>query len=197
MPRSKEAFEEMRITTQQKIKTATLSLIARKGMSVTIEEIAKSAGLSKGLLYNHYPSKESLIAGLAQEVAMVSREKINQISTSDLPANEKIKLITTQMCEMLVSKENIGADYFMFMAQVGMSGFFQKLDLIPLPHSTEILAQIIATGQSEGTVVEGDPLQLALTFWSTIQGLGCHLVMGFPLKLEAEMLLRILLKNSA
>ena len=198
MPRTKEAFEEMRLATRQKVKMATLSLVARKGISVTIEEIAKSAGLSKGLLYNHYPSKEALIAELAQEAAMASRQNLNEIAQSDKVASEKIKRITTLMCDMLSSKENRGADYFMFMAQVGLSGFLtQKRDALTLPHSTEILAKIIAAGQAEGSIVEGDSLQLAITYWATIQGLGQQMVMaGSGLQVEAKMLLRILLKNS-
>ncbi|MDR2597220.1 MAG: TetR family transcriptional regulator, partial [Treponema sp.] len=35
----------MRETTRQKIEEAALSLFARKGLSVTIDEIAKRAGL--------------------------------------------------------------------------------------------------------------------------------------------------------
>jgi AcrR family transcriptional regulator len=53
MPRTKEAFEAMRETTKGKIEASALSLFARKGLSVTIDEIAKTAGLSKGLIYNH------------------------------------------------------------------------------------------------------------------------------------------------
>jgi len=196
MPRTKEAFEEMRATTRQKIKEATLSLVARKGVSIKIEEIAISAGVSKGLLYNHYTSKEVLITELAQEVAMSSRKNINQILTSDTFASEKIKRITNLVYDMLLSKDNNGANYFMFMTQVGMSGFsMEKLNSLSLPHSIEIIAQIVEVGQSEGSVVEGDPLQLAITYWSAIQGLGCHMVMGIPLKIEPGMLLRILLKN--
>jgi len=198
MPRSKEAFEAMRDATRQKIETATLSLVARKGISVTIEEIAKYAGVSKGLLYNHYSSKEALLAELAQQASMKLRQSMSEISEHPTPAIEKIKQVTTKMCDMLSSSDNRGADYFMFMAQVGMSGFpVQKLvyDTMTLPHSNEILAQMIATGQSEGSIVEGDPAQLAMTYWATIQGLCCHLVTGASLKVEPSMLLRILVKG--
>jgi AcrR family transcriptional regulator len=44
---TKEAFEAMRETTKGKIKATALSLFTRKGLSVPIDEIAKTAGLSK------------------------------------------------------------------------------------------------------------------------------------------------------
>jgi len=198
MPRTKEAFEAMRDATRQKIETATLSLVARKGISVTIEEIAKCAGVSKGLLYNHYSSKEALIAELARQASMKLRQSMSEISEHPTSAIEKIKQVTAKMCDMLSSSDNRGADYFMFMAQVGMSGFpVQKLayDTMTLPHSNEILAQMIAIGQSEGSIVEGDPDQLAMVYWATIQGLCCHMVTGAFLKIEPSMLLRILVKK--
>ncbi|MCL2746939.1 MAG: TetR/AcrR family transcriptional regulator, partial [Coriobacteriia bacterium] len=48
----------MRESTKQKIEAAALSLFARKGLSVKVSEIAEAAGVSQGLLYSHYPSKD-------------------------------------------------------------------------------------------------------------------------------------------
>jgi len=197
MPRTKEAFEAMRETTKGKIEAAALSLFVRKGLSVTIEEIAKTAALSKGLLYSHYPSKEALIAELVRQAAVISGTSIKEIADGDGSAAAKIKQITAMMCEML-SSSNIGIDYFMFMVQVGISDF--KIPdaswyTADVPNPIESLARIITEGQTEGSAVNGDPVQLATVFWAAIQGLCCYVITGIPVSPVPETLSRIILKD--
>jgi len=197
MPRTKEAFEVMRETTRQKIETAALSLFARKGLSVTIDEIAKTAGLSKGLLYSHYPSKEALITELLRQAAGISGTRIKEIVDRDRKAATKIKQISAMMCEML-SSSIMGIEYFMFTIQVGMSGF-QIPDTAwytaDMPNPLESLARIISKGQAEGSAVTGDPVQLATVYWAAIQGLCCYAITGITFSPIPEILSRIILKR--
>ena len=197
MPRTKEAFEAMRETTRKKIETAALSLFARKGISVTISEIAHAAGLSKGLLYSHYPSKDALIAELVRQATAASGKKMMSLSFSDSTAATKIKKITVMMCQMF-SDVPIGIDYFMFMIQVGMSGFqvpetAQYTGELPSP--VESLISIIVQGQSEGSVVNGDTLQLSTVYWAAFQGLCCYAIAGRRILPDPQVLNRILLKE--
>jgi AcrR family transcriptional regulator len=197
MPRTKEAFEAMRETTRGKIEAAALSLFARKGLSVTIDEIAKKAGLSKGLLYSHYPSKEALISELIKQAAFLSGSSMKEIADEDINAADKIRQITSMMCRML-SGSSMGIDYFMFTIQAGMSVFKipgTGLFSAEAPHPAESLAQIISEAQAEGSAVKGDPVQLAFVYWAAIQGLCCYVITGVSLPPIQETLLRILLKE--
>lgn len=197
MPRTKEAFEAMRETTRQKIEAVALSLFARKGISVTIGEIAQTAGLSKGLLYSHYPSKDALIAELMRRATVTSGQNIMSLSLSDSTAATKVKQITAMMCKMF-SEVPIGIEYFMFMIQVGMSGFQVPETAqysAELPNPVESLVSIIAQGQSEGSVVNGDTLQLSTVYWAAFQGLCCYAITGMPVSPSPQMLNRILLKE--
>jgi AcrR family transcriptional regulator len=197
MPRTKEAFEAMRETTRSKIEAAALSLFARRGLSITIDEIAKKAGLSKGLMYSHYPSKEALIAELLRQAAVISGTSIKEITDGDGSAAAKIRQITAMMCEML-SCNNKGIDYFIFVIQAGMSDF-QIVDVAQYfaeaPSPIESLARIISEGQTEGSAVSGDPVQLAIVYWAAIQGLCCYVITGVPFSPVPEALSRILLKE--
>lgn len=197
MPRTKEAFEAMRETTRQKIEAAALSLFARKGISVTIGEIAQAAGLSKGLLYSHYPSKDALIAELVRQATVASGKKMMSLSLSHSTADIKVKKITAMMCKML-SEAPKGIDYFMFMIQVGMSGF-QVPETAQysgeLPSPVESLVSIIAQGQSEGSVVNGDALQLSTVYWAAFQGLCCYAITGKSVLPNPQILNKILLKD--
>lgn len=198
MPRTREAFDAMREQTRLKIEAAALSLFARKGLSVKVGEIARAAGLSQGLLYSHYPSKDALIAELARQASEISGLTMRDIAGGEGAAAEKIRQTTSMMCEMLTSG-HMGIEYFMFMAQMGMSGF-QAPGTERAAHDArspvESLAAIITQGQAEGSVVAGDPVQLAIVYWAAVQGMCCYAVTGMPLWPEPGMLSRILLRES-
>jgi len=62
MPRTKKQFEEIRKSSRQKILDAALEVFAKEGYhSSTVSFIAKNAGISQGLLYNYFKSKEEVL----------------------------------------------------------------------------------------------------------------------------------------
>jgi len=61
MPRTKEQFNEIREKTKQLIIDAGLKIFAQRGYyGTSIADIAKEAGISKGLAYNYFKSKNNL-----------------------------------------------------------------------------------------------------------------------------------------
>ncbi len=61
-PRTEQQFEEIRENRKKKIMETALELFAAEGFDKTsISRIASKAGISKGLLYNYFDSKEDLI----------------------------------------------------------------------------------------------------------------------------------------
>ena len=67
-PRTKQQFEEIRITSREKILSVALELFAKKGYhAASISQIAKKAKISKGLMYNYFASKEKLLDEIIQE----------------------------------------------------------------------------------------------------------------------------------
>jgi len=198
MPRTKEAFDSMRQSTRSKIETAALALFARKGLSVKVGEIAEASGVSQGLMYSHYPSKDALIAELIKQAVTISSKEVLRCANSKESAAVKIKEITNMMCDML-TKAPVGIDYFMFMAQVGMNGSVMKEAAAyseDFPNPAQTLAEVIAQGQSEGSVVSGDPLQLSIVYWAAIQGLCSYAVTGVPVSPDPISLYRILIKEN-
>ena len=64
-PRTPEKFNEMREAAKQKIMEVALELFANNGYYPTsISSIAKKAGISKGLMYNYFESKEDLLKAI-------------------------------------------------------------------------------------------------------------------------------------
>jgi AcrR family transcriptional regulator len=188
----------MRKTTRQRIEAAALPLFARKGLSVKVGEIAEAAGVSQGLLYSHYQSKDALIAELIRQAADISGRSIMGIAGSGGTAAVKIKQITAMMCAMLTGASPVGIDYFMFMVQVGLSGF--RAPEAPqyskeYPSPVESLARVIVQGQRERSVARGSQFQMSTVYWAAIQGLCCYAVTGAAISPEPKTLNRILLKE--
>ena len=198
MPRTKETFQAMRETTRQKIVTTALSLFAKNGLSVKVGEIAEAAGVSQGLLYSHYQSKDALITELIQQATDISGRTIMEIAGSGGTAAMKIKRITDMMCGMFTGNSPVGIDYFMFMVQVGLNGFWlpevsgttQKY-----PNPVESLARVIAQGQTEKSVAPGSQFGMSVVYWAAIQGLCCYAATGMTSSPEPKMLNRILLRE--
>ncbi len=68
MPRSPEQFEIIRQERKRLIMDTALDLFAQEGYhSCSINKIASAAGISKGLLYNYFDSKEALLIAIISE----------------------------------------------------------------------------------------------------------------------------------
>lgn len=62
MPRTKEQYNEIRSRRKVQIMDSALELFANEGYGhVSITMLSKHAGISKGLMYNYFPSKEALL----------------------------------------------------------------------------------------------------------------------------------------
>lgn len=64
-PRTEEQFEQIRHEKKQLIMDTALELFAASGFeNTTINQIARKAEISKGLLYNYFTSKEELLEAI-------------------------------------------------------------------------------------------------------------------------------------
>lgn len=62
MPRSEIQYKQMREEKRELILNTALELFAEHGFhSTSVEQIAKKAGISKGLTYNYFESKKSIL----------------------------------------------------------------------------------------------------------------------------------------
>ncbi|GCE29642.1 TetR family transcriptional regulator [Dictyobacter alpinus] len=72
--------------TTQKIVQAASELILTQGVAhLTLEAVAKKAGVSKGGLLHHYPSKEALISGLVNHLDRQFDEELQHVLAAEQP----------------------------------------------------------------------------------------------------------------
>ncbi|SMO51842.1 TetR/AcrR family transcriptional regulator [Fodinibius sediminis] len=68
-PRTPEQNKKIREQTQQKIVDAGFTLFAREGYaSTSIAAIARKAGVSKGLIYHYFDSKEAILSTIFDQM---------------------------------------------------------------------------------------------------------------------------------
>jgi len=107
-PRTNAQFEQIRVESKTKILVAALELFAIDGYhNTSISKIAKHAGISKGLMYNYFESKEELL----KEVVLMSLEDAKEVSLEMLKnlegkePKEILKLSLEMFFDMLVQNK--------------------------------------------------------------------------------------------
>lgn len=201
MPRTAKQYEAMRAATHSKIVSAAASLFAQKGLSGTnVQDIADLAGISVGLLYRHYRTKEALFDALVEEASDGLKEVTEMLLSAHSPAD-----MVRTFCKQYVVDISQDEDYtntILFITQAITSGNQNNSLQLLMQRDRDMFAAweaLIAKGQKEGAFRRGNPYDLALLFCSALQGIG-----QFKLLLNdayrapaAELLASILLQNEA
>ena len=106
-PRSKKTAELMREKTRRAILTSALELFARRGYSATkAEDIARKAGISKGLIYTHFDTKHDILyAILAEQMARVFPAMFKDDDTR--PAYERLLSIVDSWLEFVKTEPDL------------------------------------------------------------------------------------------
>ena len=90
----------------QIIKTA-IDLFSRFGTKrVTVEEICKTAGVSKATFYKYFKNKLDLIRHIRDELIEIGFNKFDEISAMDISYPEKIELMTRWRIEFFSQMKN-------------------------------------------------------------------------------------------
>ena len=85
MPRTEEANQQIREEQRAKILSAAANVFARKGNAATMADVASEAGVSQGLAYRYFESKEEIFTTLIKQATESSggpTERIKQIQGS-------------------------------------------------------------------------------------------------------------------
>ena len=200
MPRSKKQNEELKEATIAKIRNAGLKLFATKGLTATsIVDISELAGISTGLLYHYYPSKEDLYAELVMTAVTGANAAVSKIAEMSLSPGEKITRLTEEMLDG-IRKDEVIAHFYVLMPQVFLNKIVPEKTKLSLKEAflpIEIIKDIIVAGQCSGEVRKGNPAALSSLFFSSITGLCIYkLIMGKRFVLpKADMITAILLNK--
>lgn len=173
MPRTKEQFEEMRKATRDKIQLAAMKLFVQKGFgSTNVQEIADIAGISIGLLYRHYKTKEELFNELV-EYAIKGIQGIMDLFEQNHSPRDLIGKFVNEVYDDMINGEEL-ANLLILMTQSFLSGAanLKQNEIIQLDAKMlQATAKLIERGQGLGEFRPGNSYELAEFFYSAIQGL--------------------------
>jgi AcrR family transcriptional regulator len=193
MPRTKEAFQQIRDERKQQILSVAATVFARRGVAGTkIEELALAAGISQGLLYRYFSCKEDVFAEILERAIHGAVRRAEPVlESSETPWN-KLRSLTEQFLQGM-SQEPMY--YQLFSQALALPGRIHEI-IEELGYVMDALRQIISEGQAAGQIVKRDPEQLSLLYLCCLYGLAAGIGLyskalneHFP---DAEVILHIL-----
>lgn len=114
-PRTKADNQKIQEQTRQKIIIAALQLFAEKGYtSCSVSQIAKEAGISKGLIYHYFSSKEDVLQGIF-EMLVKKGENIFDQWEGHTP-KEKLRITITESIAVIKRQTQV----MRFMASLAL-----------------------------------------------------------------------------
>jgi AcrR family transcriptional regulator len=190
-PRTKNQFKEMREKSRENIEKIALELFAIKGYHATsISQIAEKAGISKGLLYNYYKSKEHLL----DSVIMKVYDEIMRIvqMNENLPSEKQIEQMIIQTIDHI--KKNI-TFWKLYLFLVHQSDVHKKLSVLYDKMRDEYMGYVVKLFQEIGSE---NPTMEALLLGTMFDGIGLNYVTapdGYPIDEMKDYLIEILIKH--
>lgn len=170
-PLNAEQLHQIRDERIEQIIRSALKIFSRKGIiGAKMSLIASDAGISHGLLYHYFKSKDELFVSLIRLALEETRLSIENVQTLTGTPLEKIRILTNFILH------NNGRHYFMLIHQV------QKTDKIPekakpiveqysLQSFIDLLIPLFMDGQKKGEIVAGNPQELISNYLSILSGL--------------------------
>ncbi len=178
MARSEASNRRMRDTRREAILNTALQLFASRGLTGTkISDIASAVGMSQGLLYHYFESKEAIYTELIRDAFEKMNAACRALEAGPLPPEQKIRKALSELLRS-IEQNAIFASTVLLIVQAGISEATpdEARQLIATESHVpyQVIERILSQGQLEGVVPRHDPAMLSLLFWITIKGLAMH-----------------------
>ena len=158
---------------RSQILEAALRVFASKGFSgARTEDIAQEAGVSKGLLYWYFDSKEAIIQALMDWLFEPDLRALEHlVAQRDRPARERLLAVAQQALKSLPDIEPtlpVAYEYYALAARPGpvrdaLQGYYRRY--------RDLLAKLIAQGVERGEWQVANPWELATIWLAQFEGL--------------------------
>lgn len=195
MPRTEQAFEEIREKSSKRILEAAKRVFAKKGLGATVSDIATEAGVSQGLAYRYFSSKEAIFYALLRQ--MLQSGEVERFSENpEKGPRDRLERFVSETLRL--RREH--PEFYRFVFQALMDESLPK-DISSMFNSQgreirNILLKLVVDGQAKGEVLKGDPGELVDVILACLEGLSLRMAYSSPeAKVpipDAEIILRVL-----
>jgi len=155
------------------IAVAAGSFLEHGYAGTTMSSIAATLGGSKGTLWNHFDSKESLFEAVIDSKTGAFRARLSEIlePCDDLPAT--LRRFCTGLVEKVTSPDTI-ALYRLVVAEAGRFPEMGRIFYDRAPRQTwQLLGRFLVRAMDRGEIRRGDPIETARILISLCLA-GCH-----------------------
>jgi len=96
--------------TREDILEAAAQVFRQKGFhGASMNDIAEAVSLQKASLYHHVSSKQEILLEILERALQLLLEKISAITTQNIPADEKLRLMIRQYLQILAENMDLAA----------------------------------------------------------------------------------------
>jgi AcrR family transcriptional regulator len=174
-PRTQEQFEEMRLSRRQQIMDSAMHLFAKEGYGhCSISQLAEHAGISKGLMYNYFSSKEELLAAIIEKGLGQLMNLFDPDHDGTLQPHEFEDFVRKIFAAMREHQE-FWILYISVILQPGVKEFLKDKPIISyMEQFTSMLMDYFKRKGFE------DPFLEVITLSALIEGFGVLMIYAYP-----------------
>lgn len=164
--------EQQRHDRRSQILECSLDMIISRGYAATtIRDIAKKLNISTGLFFNYFESKERVYEELVN-IGMSGPDSVfHMLDGFTGTPIEGFEKITSEIFKSLES-DPFTAKIFLLMPQAMKSeGVPERIkEIVSKFDALSPVLPIVKKGQELGEIKQGEPVALAMAYWSAVQG---------------------------
>ena len=150
---------------------AAMRVFARKGfMRATNKDIATEAGITSGLIYHYFKSKEALLEAVIGSYSPIQVIRENPAQMLSQPPETFLRFIVKQML-MMAESETFLQLIRVFLPEVIHNPNLSPAGLTKLQEVTHFLESYLAAKMERGELRQADPALTAHVLYGTIMGL--------------------------
>lgn len=169
----------MREARTRQILDSALTVIARRGLAGTkVADIAETAGVSVGNVYKYFVSKEEIFESLVHRGQQEYRNFVEEARKRPGTPREKLGWYTEQWIDKREWAITILLQYA--RTSEAVPDRLKQAVSAKFIDNLRPMAALIEEGQRTGDFVPGEPMELALIYVSTMEGLSLHDIPGTP-----------------
>lgn len=200
MPRTAAQNAMIRDESQELLLQAATAVFTRMGYGpARMADIAREAGVSHGLAYRYFPTKDAMYVAVVDAVTEGAGRLVTEVE--ELPQSPIGHL--REICARMLEGARESPAFVLIMLQAASSGAVPEQARDTLRRSAlkveSGLAKLIAEAQAAGQTGAGDPNVLARALASTVCGMTAAEALGptgVP-RLGADVLMRLLAPTEA
>jgi AcrR family transcriptional regulator len=155
---------------REQIAKAAIRVFARKGFaSATNQDIALEAGITPGLIYHYFESKEALLNEIIRDLSASRKLQSLPAEVAALPARELLKWIARQVLDIVESEEYVQFIRIL-LPEVIRSPEAASTGLVDIQEGVNFLERILEAKMEAGEIRRMDAALAAQTLFSTLMG---------------------------